>query len=218
MGHNVMTTFPDDQIVLISALEHYSYCPRQCALIHVEKVFDENIFTLRGSISHARADEPSETTSDGIVEERALPIWSERHGLYGKADVVEFHPDGSICPVEYKHGPKRQSMHDELQLCAQAMCLEEMFGREISCGAIYSSLSHARHEVKLTKELRGITLEAVRAVREMCGSNIVPPPVDDSRCPNCSLVHACMPSGVNSLGGVCCEDILFYPSDKEVVE
>jgi CRISPR-associated exonuclease Cas4 len=213
-----MPEWNDDQIVLISALEHYGYCPRQCALIHVEKVFDENIFTLRGSTAHARVDEPSETTADGIVEERGLPIWSERYGLYGRADVVEFHRDGSICPVEYKHGRKRKREHDELQLCAQAICLEEMFGKPIARGAVYSSSSHARREVELTEDLRRKTLEAAQAIREMCASSLLPPPVDDARCPNCSLVLACMPSGVEALSGLSAEGFLFAPGDGEVAE
>lgn len=211
-------TFPDNQTVLISAIEHYSYCPRQCALIHVERIFDENLFTLRGSMAHQRADEPSEEISGGIVEERGLPIWSERYGLYGKADVVEFHPDGSICPVDYKHGPKRQSVHDELQLCAQAMCLEEMLDRSVLHGAIYSSSSHARREVEFTPLLREKTLEAVEAIREMCGANGLPPPVNDARCPNCSLVVACMPDGVDSLCELSADEFLFSPADAEVIE
>lgn len=213
-----MTTFSDDEIVLISALEHYSYCPRQCALIHVERVFDENVFTVRGSMAHARADEPSETDARGIKEERALPIWSEQYGLYGKADVVEFHPDGSIFPVEYKHGPRRNSGHDELQLCAQALCLEEMFGRAVPRGAVFSSSSHARREVEFSEELRHRTLDAARAVREMIASSTIPPPVNDARCPNCSLVIACMPGGVDDLGAVDAAEFLFKPGKGEVEE
>ena len=202
----------------MSSVSHFSYCPRRCALIHVDHVFDENVFTLRGSMAHERADEPSETTSGGIVEERSLPIWSERYGLYGKADVVEFHPDGSIFPVEYKSGPKRQSVPDELQLCAQAMCLEEMFGRDVPRGAVYSCSSSARLEVELTPMLREKTLEAVQAIREMCGSDELPPPVNDARCPNCSLVAACMPSGVGELSRLSVSEFLFSPADAEVTE
>lgn len=206
-----------DNAVMISAIEHYSYCPRQCALIHVEQVYDENVFTLRGSMAHVRADEPTQRTEQGVTVERALPVWSEQYGLYGKADVVEFHPDGSICPVEYKHGPKRKSEHDELQLCAQAMCLEEMFDRPVTRGAVYSSSSHARREVDITPELRQKTLEIVELIRSLDGLNALPEPVDDSRCPNCSLVHACMPSGVSGLSGLSAE-FLFDPVDSEVVE
>src|SRR5438132_1229994 len=107
----------DEDRVLISAIEHYSYCPRQCGLIHVECVFDENVFTLRGREAHRRThDEALTAWEDGVRVERGLPLWSARLGLTGKADVVEFHPDGRVYPVEYKHGPRRANAHDELQL------------------------------------------------------------------------------------------------------
>src|ERR671921_686889 len=121
----------EEDIVLISALEHYSYCPRQCALIHVERVFDENVFTLRGRRAHERADAPNTTGENGVRIERALPLWSDELGLNGRADVVEFPADGGIVPVEYKHGPRRERKHDDLQLCAQALCLEEMLGARV---------------------------------------------------------------------------------------
>src|SRR5665811_121513 len=107
-----MSEWNDDDIVLVSAIEHYSYCPRQCALIHVEKVFDENVYTLRGTMAHKRADEPIEAAEHDVKVERALPIWSDVHGLQGKADVVEFHQDGSVYPVEYKIGGRKASEHD----------------------------------------------------------------------------------------------------------
>lgn len=206
----------EDNQVMISAVEHYSYCPRQCALIHVEQVYDENLFTLRGSMAHERVDEPTERTEDGIVIERALPIWSGKLGVFGRADVVEFHPDGTIVPVEYKHGPKRKSEHAELQLCAQAMCLEEMFDRPVTRGAVYSSTSHQRREVELTDALRRKTAEVVGNIRTMLSEQTLPPPLDDSRCPNCSLVHACLPSGVRRLSSV--EPASVYtPREGEVV-
>jgi len=213
-----MPDWSDDEIVMVSAIEHFSYCPRQCGLIHVERVYDENVFTLRGSMAHVRADEPTETTERGVVVERALPIWSEEHGLYGRADVVEFHPDGSIWPIEYKISPKHRAEHAELQLCAQAMCLEAMFGRPVTNGAVYSSSSHQRKEIPFTPELRKKTAAMIEAIRKMLAENDLPPPVDDARCPNCSLVHVCVPSGVNDLADVRCEDFLFAPSDEEVVE
>jgi CRISPR-associated exonuclease Cas4 len=123
--------------IMLSALQHWSYCPRQCALIHVEQAFDENVFTMRGNAAHERVDDPGFETFEGVRAERALPVWSERLGLIGKCDVVEFHPDGHIFPVEYKHGKKREKIHDDLQLGAQAMCLEEMTGKTITHGAIY---------------------------------------------------------------------------------
>ncbi len=207
-----------DNTVMISALEHFSYCPRQCALIHVEQVYDENLFTIRGSMAHVRADEPTERTEDGVRVERALPVWSEKLGLFGRADVVEFHPDGSILPIEYKHGPRRNSEHDELQLCAQAMCLEEMFDRPIKSGAVYSSTSQHRREVEFTDELRRKTIQTAEAIRTMLREQETPPPVDDARCPNCSLVHACMPSGVSGLVDLDSIRVIFLPSDGEVAE
>ena len=117
----------DADLVMISALQHYSYCPRQCGLIHLDQAWDENLYTLRGRRVHEQVDVPGGETAYGREIERGLPLWSDRLGLIGKADVVEFR-DGVPMPVEYKHGPRRQSRHDELQLAAQAVCLEEMFG------------------------------------------------------------------------------------------
>ncbi len=122
--------------IMISALEHYSYCPRQCSLIHVEQTFDENIYTMRGQALHRRVDEVKSEYQEGVRIERALPLWSHRLGLIGKADVVEFHGKTPY-PVEYKHGPRRKKEHDDLQLCAQAICLEEMTGEEAPKGAIF---------------------------------------------------------------------------------
>ena len=104
----------DDDLIMISALEHWSYCHRQCALIHIEQTFDENLYTLRGRAVHKQVDEAESVVEDGVRVERAMPIWNRRLGLIGKADVVEFHADVPY-PVEYKHGPRRQREHDDLQ-------------------------------------------------------------------------------------------------------
>ncbi len=178
---------------MISALEHYSYCPRQCALIHVEQVFDENLYTLRGRRVHERADNPESRLEEGVRVERGLPLFSERLGLVGKADVVEFHAGGTPYPVEYKSGARRQKRHDDLQLCAQAMCLEEMLDQEVPRGAIYHYASRRRREVVFDGELRSLTEETVLAVRGLLVTATVPPPVADARCPKCSLFDACMP-------------------------
>ncbi|MBU0599414.1 CRISPR-associated protein Cas4, partial [bacterium] len=143
----------DLEPVMISSLEHYSYCPRQCALIYAEQTFDENIYTLRGRAVHERVDEVKSTVEDGIQVERSLPLWSRRLGLVGKADVVEFHGDVPY-PVEYKHGPKRKKEHDELQVCAQAICLEEMLGKPVTKGAIFHASSRRRREVIFDQTLR----------------------------------------------------------------
>ncbi len=183
----------EEEIVMISALQHYSYCPRQCALIHVEQVFDENLYTLRGKRVHERAHDPEGALEDGVRIERGLSLFSERLGLVGKADVVEFRAGGTPYPVEYKSGPRRGSRHDDVQLCAQAMCLEEMMGCGVPRGAVYHYASRRRREVVFDERLRSLTVEIVREVRRVLTTATVPPPVADARCPKCSLFDACMP-------------------------
>lgn len=181
---------------MLSALQHWSYCPRQCALIHVEQAFDENVFTMRGNAAHERVDDPGFETFEGVRAERALPVWSDRLGLIGKCDVVEFHPDGHIYPVEYKHGKKREKSHDDIQLAAQAMCLEEMTGKTITHGAIYHHGSRHRREVAITQELRDKVIDTVSAIRAMIDSGKLPPPANDARCKECSLKEICQPQAV----------------------
>ena len=181
--------------VMISALEHYSYCPRQCALIHVEQVWDENLYTLRGRDLHRHADEAGGESRGSVLIERALPIWSERLGLVGRADVVEF-VDGTPCPVEYKSGHQRKGRHEELQLCAQALCLEEMFGVAVSKGALYWHGSRERREVVFTEVQRAEVERITSDVRTMLEQRRTPPPVNDKRCEGCSLKESCLPAVV----------------------
>lgn len=208
--------WPDEDLVLISALEHYSYCPRQCGLIHVESIFDENVYTLRGRQAHERTHQPVARGEDGVRVERALPVWSERLGLTGIADVVEFHPDGRVYPVEYKHGARARHVHDELQLCAQALCLEEMLGVSVPAGAVYSHQSRRRREVALHEGLRRETEWLVTEIRRMRHSGILPPPLNDSRCPRCSLIDACVPEAVATAALRSAEDVWRIPrEDRE---
>lgn len=186
----------DDDLVPISALQHWSYCPRQCALIHVEQVFSENIFTARGRAAHTRVDEPGAGCVGTVRMERAMPLWCDRLGLIGKADLVEFAADGTAYPVEYKHGKRRAQSHDELQLCAQALCLEEMVGKPVPEGAIYHFSSRRRRPVAISAALRQRTEEAVAAVRKLMQSPGMPPPVHDKRCRHCSLIDLCQPAVV----------------------
>lgn len=195
----VSPTWLEDDYVPLSALEHYSYCPRQCALIHVEQVFDENVFTLRGRAVHEHVDEPGAEEVEGVRIERALPLWSHRYGLTGKADIVEFH-EGVPYPVDYKHGAKRAKAHDELQLCGQALCLEEMLGAAVPGGAIYHFTSRRRREVRFDDELRAKTVQTVGQVRALLRERVLPPPPNDARCPNCSLFEACMPRVLREKG------------------
>ncbi|MCC7433969.1 MAG: CRISPR-associated protein Cas4 [Methanoregulaceae archaeon] len=219
---------------MISALQHAAYCPRQCGLIHLESVWDENTFTLRGTAAHVRTDEPTSRTIDGVRVERGLPIWSDRLGLVGKADTVEFWEDPTprpppretnhsrrggesddpsppgplstdtapgrrgvrIVPVEYKSGSEKRGVPEKIQLCAQALCLEEMFDCTIEEGAIFWVASKKRVAVPISEALRAETLQIIEFTREIISGAQLPPPADDKRCPRCSLIDACMPSVV----------------------
>ena len=194
-----MTTEALDPIPL-SALQHWAYCPRQCALIHIEQVFEENLFTQRGQALHQRVDDPGCELRDGLRVERALPLFCDRLGLIGKADVVEFLPDGTPFPVEYKHGShhKRADIAacDDLQLAAQALCLEEMFGKAVPEGALYYASSRRRRIVAVDADLRAKMASAVAAVRHLLQSGKMPPPLNDDHCRACSLRDLCQPEAL----------------------
>ncbi len=184
------------EVVALSALQHWVYCPRQCGLIHLEQAFEDNIHTARGQAVHHLVDTPGYEIKSGVRVERALPVWCDRLNLIGKADLVEFHPDGSVYPVEFKHGAKRQKLHDDIQLAAQAMCLEEMLNRPVPKGAIFHASSHRRREVAITPELKRLVEETADAIRAMLASGKLPPPVNDARCKECSLKDICQPEAL----------------------
>lgn len=184
----------------LSALQHWAYCPRQCGLIHLEQAFADNIHTARGQAVHRLVDTPGYEMQAGVKVERALPLWCDRLGLIGKADLVEFHPDGRIFPVEFKHGRRRQKRHDDVQLAAQALCLEEMLGRPVTHGAIYHASSRRRREVAITPELRRLVMETADSIRAMLASGRLPPPVNDARCRECSLNEICEPAALAAKG------------------
>ncbi|MBX6395922.1 MAG: CRISPR-associated protein Cas4 [Alicyclobacillaceae bacterium] len=184
--------WPEEDWVPISAIQHYSYCPRQWALIHIEQIFEENLFTMKGRWAHERVDEEGVQRTDGVRVYRALPVWSETHGLVGKCDLVEWR-DGAPYPVEFKHGRIRRMIHDDLQVCAQGMCLEEMFGVPVPRGAVFHVRSRRRREVEFTSELRERVLMVAGAIRRLKTAERLPPAVRDRRCVHCSLKEACMP-------------------------
>lgn len=191
------TSAGDDITVALSALQHWVYCPRQCGLIYLEQTFADNIHTARGHAVHRLVDTPGFESRPGMRVVRAMPLWSQRHGLTGKADLVEFHPDGTAYPVEFKHGTKRGKLHDDVQLAAQALCLEEMLGRAVPKGAIYHASSHRRREVLVTAELKELAIRTAKCVRDMLASEILPPPVNDLRCRECSLKDICQPGALH---------------------
>ena len=188
--------------ILLSAINQYLFCPRRCGLIHVDGVFVNNAYTLEGSFLHDKADTPGVENRAGVRIVRALPLYSKKLGLNGKADIVEFHkqPDGSEVPlpVDYKRGLRRKWANDDAQLCAQALCLEEMIGMPVPVGAIFHAASKKRRDVIFDAALRGVTLETIDKIRAMLESGKVPPPVPGPRCEGCSLKSICMPKIVSA--------------------
>lgn len=182
--------------IIISAINRYAYCPRRCALVHIEQMWNETIHTARGNEVHENVDIESSHILDGVRYERALPIWSKRLNLVGKADMVEFHGDIPY-PVEYKVGRRKSFENDALQLCAQAVCLEEMLGVPVPKGALYWHGSRKRKEITFTPAMRVRLEEVVSAVHKMIAERYVPPPVNDKRCKDCSLRESCLPNVVD---------------------
>lgn len=180
--------------IMFSALQHFSYCPRQCALIHQEQTFTDNVFTVKGNLAHKRVDSGESGFEDGVRVERSLPLYSDVYGITGKADVVEFLNDGTPYPVEYKHGSRQKKTHDDVQLMAQVLCLEEMMDKNIPEGAIYHHKSHRRRVVKITDKLRQHTIELINKVHALIVAGQMPEPVKDrALCRACSLRQTCQP-------------------------
>jgi CRISPR-associated exonuclease Cas4 len=194
----------DPEPIALSALQHWLYCPRQCGLIHLEQVFDENVHTLRGQAVHAKVDKPGVETAKGVRVERALPLWHDAWGLVGKADVVEFLADGAPYPVEYKHGSRNKAADiaacDDLQLAGQAVCLESMLGKPVNEGAIYYASSKRRRVVPITQALRHQVQGTAQAIAQMLATAVLPAPLAleqaAKRCKACSLIDRCQPQAV----------------------
>jgi CRISPR-associated exonuclease Cas4 len=178
-------------VVPISALEHFSYCPRQCALIHVEATFVDNLWTAEGSAAHRRVDADVHWVGGRTM--RGVTLFSDRLGLIGRADAVEMEMGAVPYPVEYKSGARRDWQHEAVQLCAQAMCLEEMFGVDVPSGAVYYARSRRRREVIFNLGLRARTESIIDATRALLDGGEVPVLAPQSRCRRCSLRPACLP-------------------------
>jgi CRISPR-associated exonuclease Cas4 len=190
----------DDLSLPLSALQHYAFCPRQCALIHIERQWAENTFTAEGRVLHDKAHEPGRESRRDVRVTRSLRLQSTALGLHGVADVVEFHrePDGAWrpFPVEYKRGrPKREPI-DDVQLCAQALCLEEMFSTAVPCGVIFYGAVHRREDVAFDDALRTETRRIADGLRAMVASGKTPAPVYAPKCRSCSLLDLCKPQAV----------------------
>lgn len=210
-----MNKLPDP--IPLSALNHWAYCPRRCGLIHMEGEFTDNIHTTRGNAEHEQVDQIAHTTSKaGARVEYALPVWSDRFGLIGKCDVVEFWPDGTIYPVEYKHGARKKWMNDDIQLAAQALCLEDMLGHPVPKGAIYHATSRRRREVIFTPELRQLVEDTAYAIRAMLAAGVLPPPANDGRCKECSLKDLCQPEAMADKARLASMTAGLYALDEEI--
>ncbi len=177
----------------LSSLNHYTFCKRRAALIHLEQLFTENVHTVEGNIVHDRVDTPGYHVLRGVKVLRALPVWSERMGLSGKCDVVEKHPDGSYRPIEFKKSRRKSFVNDDIQVCAQGMCLEETLGVDVPGGALFFAASKHRREVPFTPDLRREVERTASELHEMIHSRATPQAIRKKACDQCSLFPLCLP-------------------------
>lgn len=191
----------EQDFIPISALQHYLYCPRQCALIHVEQLWAESRHTAEGRVLHERADKPRAERRRGVRTVTAMPLADAVLGITGIADVVEFHegPETEQAfPVEYKRGRPKAHRADEVQLCAQALCLEAMLEQSVADGALFYGETRRRTEVAFDTALRQLTRETIKATRAMLASGTTPTAQYRPKlCDACSLIDLCQPTLLN---------------------
>ncbi len=202
--------FTEDDLLSISALQHLLFCERQCALIHIEHVWEENRLTVEGKNMHERVHEQSSESRPNVRIVRGLRLRSLRLGLVGVADVVEFHGTtnkskisdlkslGQPFPVEYKRGKPKTDHSDTVQLCAQALCLEEMMECAIPNGALFYGTIRRRLDVSFDDELRALTRRTAFRLHELIDAGVTPPAEYSPKCENCSLLNLCMPKQVSA--------------------
>ena len=186
----------------LSLLNDFLFCPRRAALKAVDGCWGENVHTVTGDLAHEHADLPGYEVARGVKLLRALPVFSDRLGLSGKCDIVEQNGEGALSPVEYKKGPRRRFVNDDAQLCAQALCLEEMFGKPVLRGAVFHAASKRRRDVEFTPQLRATTEEAIAALRLMVETGNLPRAVFKRACEECSLYEICLPKVTSRPSGL----------------
>lgn len=213
--------YSEDDFLMISGLQHLAFCPRQCALVYMEQTWVENVLTALGDVMHERVHTAGAESRSDVRIVRGLRLKSARLGITGVADVVEFHKvnpsaaeDGgnrpftanqgvklpkrsglwAPYPVEYKRGKPKPDNCDAVQLCAQAICLEEAFNVQLTSGALFYGQSRQRVAVEFTPELRCETESLALRFHQLISSGVIPPPVPQKRCQNCSMVDVCLPS------------------------
>lgn len=202
--------YSEDDMLMLSGIQHFRFCPRQWALIHIEQQWEDNMLTTEGQILHKHVDDPfyRQKCGDCIVL-RSVNIASHELGLYGKSDVIELRRAEESCtdsiahpkypgrwipvPIEYKHGRPKRNEIDEVQLVAQAMCLEEMYSIKIAYGAFYYAETRHREEVEMTDRLRDIVRACVRQMHDIYHSGRLPKPSMGAHCKRCSMHNLCMP-------------------------
>jgi CRISPR-associated exonuclease Cas4 len=203
-------SYTEDDFLPLSGLQHLLFCERQCALIHIEQAWAENVLTAEGRIMHEKVHDTDRESRGDIRVEYGMPLRSLRLGLIAKADVVEFHrkadQDKNVqwlpFPVEYKHGKPKQDNSDKVQLCAQAMCLEEMMDLHIPEGAIFYGRIRRRLDVVFGKELRQETEDTAKRFHALVESGHTPKPVYMKRCGSCSMYELCLPKTVEKAGTI----------------
>ena len=178
------------------------FCERQCALIHVEQLWAENVFTVEGRQLHDKAHDGASETIGDVRIARGLWLKSNRLGLTGQADVVEFHSDGQAMPIEYKRGKPKKDASDRVQICAQAMCLEDMLQIEVSEGSLFYGTRKRRTKVEFDLALRELTLSKIARLRQMIDNRETPTALRMPKCEKCSLVELCMPDSQRFRNGV----------------
>jgi CRISPR-associated exonuclease Cas4 len=177
----------------ISALQHLLFCERQCALIHIEGLWAENRLTAEGRLLHARVHDAGDERRHGSEIVRGVELTSQRLGLYGVADVVEFSNDGPPRPIEYKRGRPKSHAADQVQLCAQAMCIEEMTGCRVIEGAIFYGKTRRRTVVLFEPALRAATEDTASRLHALIAGGVTPKAQREPKCDRCSLLNLCMP-------------------------
>lgn len=219
----------EDTLLPISALQHLLFCERQCALIHLEGLWMDNALTVEGSHLHQRADGASVETRGDTVVARAVPLRCFRLGLTGRADVIEFSRSAAgdesgaavpglsgrwrLKPVEYKRGRPKAHRADEVQLCAQALCLEEMLRTEVNSGDIYYGARRRRTEVVFDSGLRDATEQATARLRALLTAEVTPAPRFGPKCESCSLMPGCLPRVSSKVAAYMARELL--PGDEE---
>jgi CRISPR-associated exonuclease Cas4 len=183
----------------IAALNQYSYCPHRCWRMFCAGEFTDNQYTIEGTSLHDRVHTLGENHREETWQIRAIWLKSEQYKLIGKSDLIESE-SGQLYPVEYKRGRKGQWDNDELQVCAQALCLEEMTGQSVTMGYLYYAHSHQRQSVEISEELRNDAIATIQSVTTLLQTGIMPQPLYSKRCSGCSLVSQCLPQILKKVG------------------